>query len=127
MTLGYNEKNDLKSFVEYLRNKDYISEYFYAFLRIRFLPYPNSIGLWGRSMGAVTSILFAAKDHNIACMCLDSAFSNLSQLCIETLKSRVIPSSKESLLISLDFGIIFWWNVHGFSPKNNQEKNRFRT
>jgi len=76
-------------------------------------------------MGAVTSILFAAKDHNIACMCLDSAFSNLQQLCIETLKGRVIINLTEFLLysFSLDFGIILWWNVYGLSPQNYQEKS----
>ena len=57
---------------------------------LRNLSSQYSIGLWGRSMGAVTSILYASKDHNIACMCLDSAFSNLTQLCMETLKGRVI-------------------------------------
>jgi len=76
VTLGHNEKNDLKSLVEYLRKQEFVSD----------------IGLWGRSMGAVTGILYASKDHNIACMCLDSAFANLTQLCMETLKNRTLGS-----------------------------------
>jgi alpha-beta hydrolase superfamily lysophospholipase len=42
------------------------------------------IGLWGRSMGAVTSIFYAAKDpSSIAGMVLDSPFSNLNNLSLE--------------------------------------------
>ena len=41
------------------------------------------IGLWGRSMGAVTSILHASRDPSIAGMVLDSPFSNLTKLCLE--------------------------------------------
>ncbi len=37
MTLGHNEKNDLRTLVEYLRNKDYISEYFLNRKTIEFM------------------------------------------------------------------------------------------
>lgn len=40
----------------------------------------SRIGLWGRSMGAATSILVAARDPSIAGMVLDSSFSNLTQV-----------------------------------------------
>lgn len=36
------------------------------------------IGLWGRSMGAVTSIFYTSNDPSIAGMVLDSPFSNLN-------------------------------------------------
>jgi len=37
VTLGHNEKNDLRTLVEYLRNKDYISEYFLNRKTIEFM------------------------------------------------------------------------------------------
>ena len=42
----------------------------------------HRIGVWGRSMGAVTSLLFAASDPdpNIRLLILDSPFTDLSQL-----------------------------------------------
>ena len=43
----------------------------------------KDIVLWGRSMGAVSSILHAEKDTNIWCLILDSPFSNLSDLSVE--------------------------------------------
>lgn len=42
VTLGYKEKNDLQSVIEYL----------YEYKRV------SSIALWGRSMGAVTSLFY---------------------------------------------------------------------
>ena len=48
-----------------------------------------SIGLWGRSMGAVSAIMYASKDSEISVLCLDSPFCNLSELCMETLRSKV--------------------------------------
>lgn len=45
------------------------------------------IGLWGRSMGAVTSILHAARDNSIAGIVLDSPFSNLKRLTLELAKT----------------------------------------
>ena len=46
------------------------------------------IGLWGRSMGAVTSILQASRDNSIAGMVLDSPFSNLNKLSMELVKTH---------------------------------------
>ena len=43
----------------------------------------SRIGLWGRSMGAATSVLVAARDPSIAGMVLDSAFSSLTQVMYE--------------------------------------------
>lgn len=50
VTLGAHEVDDLEVAVKHLR-----------------VEYPEAtIGLWGRSMGAVTAILYAAKDPSIA-------------------------------------------------------------
>ncbi|KAL2341449.1 hypothetical protein Fmac_009389 [Flemingia macrophylla] len=67
VSLGWHEKDDLKTVVSHLRSNKQVSR----------------IGLWGRSMGAVTSLLYGAEDPSIAGMVLDSAFSNLYDLMME--------------------------------------------
>ena len=67
VTLGFKEKLDLKSVIEYLNEHKRVS----------------SIGLWGRSMGAVTSVLYMAQEDNIGtynCAVLDSGFCSLQYL-----------------------------------------------
>ena len=77
VTLGFKEKEDLQTVINYLRSTDRVS----------------LIGLWGRSMGAVTSIFHASRDPAIAGMVLDSPFSNLSTLTLELAKTYTkIPS-----------------------------------
>ncbi|KAK4755751.1 hypothetical protein SAY87_009508 [Trapa incisa] len=67
VTLGWNEKEDLKAAVNHLRADGNVS----------------LIGLWGRSMGAVTSLMYGAEDPSIAGMVLDSPFSILVDLMME--------------------------------------------
>jgi alpha-beta hydrolase superfamily lysophospholipase len=68
VTLGYKEQDDLQTVIDYLRSTCSVS----------------LIGLWGRSMGAVTSIFYTAKEPAaIAAMVLDSPFSNLNKLSLE--------------------------------------------
>ncbi|XVE81509.1 hypothetical protein DITRI_Ditri15bG0070200 [Diplodiscus trichospermus] len=67
VTLGWTEKDDLKAVVDYLRADGNVS----------------LIGLWGRSMGAVTSLMYGAEDPSIAGMVLDSPFSDLVDLMME--------------------------------------------
>lgn len=65
VTLGHKEKDDLKSVIEYL----------YEHKRV------SVIGLWGRSMGAATSIFFLKENPGtVNCMVLDSGFSQLTTL-----------------------------------------------
>lgn len=50
MTLGAHEVDDLETVVKHLRNN-----------------FPESaIGLWGRSMGAVTALMYTQRDPSIA-------------------------------------------------------------
>jgi len=56
VSLGYYEKEDLKTVIEYLRKSGSVS----------------TIGLWGRSMGAVTALLHVDRDPSIAGMVIDS-------------------------------------------------------
>ncbi|EFA84193.1 hypothetical protein PPL_03268 [Heterostelium album PN500] len=63
-TSGYNEKYDIGAVVKYIKECGHTS----------------SIGLWGRTAGAVASILYAKEDPTISSMILDTPFSSLSQL-----------------------------------------------
>lgn len=65
VTLGFYEREDLMCVVAHLRATDVVS----------------TIALWGRSMGAVTSLLHGDRDPSIAAMVLDSPFSDLRLLC----------------------------------------------
>ena len=64
VTLGFYERQDLAAVCEFLHSTKKVL----------------SIGLWGRSMGAVTSIMYAAKDQSISCIVCDSPFSSLGKL-----------------------------------------------
>ncbi|CAM9743204.1 unnamed protein product [Chrysoparadoxa australica] len=67
VSLGYYERDDLDSVVNYLRGTHSVS----------------TIALWGRSMGAATSLLHGDRDPSIAAMVLDSAFTDLTHLAEE--------------------------------------------
>ncbi|OMJ91620.1 hypothetical protein SteCoe_5766 [Stentor coeruleus] len=71
ISLGWYERDDIDCVVEYLRNSGKVS----------------CIGLWGRSMGAVTALLHIDRDPSIAGAVLDSPFANLRQLAEELAKS----------------------------------------
>ncbi|CAN1842282.1 Uncharacterized protein YqkD [Linum perenne] len=87
VSLGWHEKDDLKAAVSYLRSNKNIS----------------CIGLWGRSMGAVTSILYGAEDPSIAGMVLDSAFSNLFDLMMELVDVYKIRLPKFTVKMALQY------------------------
>jgi pimeloyl-ACP methyl ester carboxylesterase len=71
ISLGWWEREDLGLIVEYLRKERRVS----------------TLGLWGRSMGAVTGLLYSDRDPSIAGMVLDSPFSKLSDLVDELARS----------------------------------------
>ena len=70
ISLGWWEREDVNIIVEHLRKERRVS----------------TIGLWGRSMGAVTALLHGDRDPSIAGMVLDSAFTNLKVLAGELAK-----------------------------------------
>jgi alpha-beta hydrolase superfamily lysophospholipase len=74
VSLGYFEHKDISSVVEYLWRTEKIS----------------AIGLWGRSMGAVAALLYAARDSGISLVIADSPFSSLRELCIDILKQYLV-------------------------------------
>ena len=73
ISLGWHEQDDVECVVNFLRKSNKVS----------------SIGLWGRSMGAVTALMYGSKDLSIAGLVLDSPFSSLKVLINELAKSRV--------------------------------------
>jgi len=90
VSLGYYEREDLSCIVAHLRATNVVS----------------TIALWGRSMGAATSLMFGDRDPSIACMILDSPFADLTQLCEEMVeKAReqgvVVPGIVVSLAIRM--------------------------
>lgn len=64
ISLGYYEKDDVECVFQYLRKQGNVS----------------SIGIWGRSMGAATALLYSDINHEIGCLVLDSPFANLERL-----------------------------------------------
>ncbi|KAJ4755308.1 alpha/beta-Hydrolases superfamily protein [Rhynchospora pubera] len=85
VTLGWNEKEDLKAVVNHLRSDGSVS----------------CIGLWGRSMGAVTSLMYGAEDPSIAGMVLDSPFSNLVELMMELVDMYKYPLPKFTVKLAI--------------------------
>lgn len=71
ISLGWFERDDLACVVAHLRASGRTS----------------CIGLWGRSMGAVTALLHGDRDPSIAGMVLDSPFTSLSVLAEELAKN----------------------------------------
>ncbi|RDX89022.1 hypothetical protein CR513_29303, partial [Mucuna pruriens] len=63
----------------------------------------SRIGLWGRSMGAVTSLLYGAEDPSIAGMVLDSAFSNLYDLIMELVDVYKIRLPKFTVKMAVQY------------------------
>ena len=72
ISLGWYERDDVECVVNYLRSTDKVT----------------TIGLWGRSMGAVTAIMYGDRDPSIAGLVLDSPFCSLKTLTEELAKER---------------------------------------
>jgi pimeloyl-ACP methyl ester carboxylesterase len=67
ISLGFYERDDIEALIDFLREHRNAT----------------TIGLWGRSMGAVTALMHGDRDPSIAGMVLDSPFSDLKTLVIE--------------------------------------------
>ncbi|XP_057429313.1 uncharacterized protein LOC130722568 isoform X2 [Lotus japonicus] len=87
VTLGCNEKDDLRAVVNYLRTDGNVSR----------------IGLWGRSMGAVTSLMYGAEDPSIAGMVLDSPFSVLVDLMMELVDTYSVRLPKFTVKFAIQY------------------------
>lgn len=74
ISLGHYEQMDLHVAVKYLRSLNFIGR----------------IGLWGRSMGAATSVLSSAADWTLGALVIDSAFSSLPRVAKELVNNNAI-------------------------------------
>ena len=85
VSLGFFEREDLETIVNYLRASGRVS----------------TIGLWGRSMGAVTALLFVDRDPSISCIICDSPFSSLRTLAKELVESAQLNVPKFAVGLGL--------------------------
>ena len=77
ISLGYHESHDVKVVVDFIEK----------------LPGVGNIGLWGRSMGAATTMIYAHKDDRIKAIVMDSPFADFSILAKElVLKQIKLPN-----------------------------------
>ena len=84
VSLGYFEKEDIRTVVEFLRMQRRV----------------QTISLWGRSMGAAAAILYASTDRDITFLVLDSPFTSLAELIKEqTNRLKWVPTALSSSLM----------------------------
>ena len=85
ISLGINESDDVECVINYLKKTNKVS----------------TIGLWGRSMGAVTCLLYASrKNNNLSAIFLDSPFYSLKLLIEELIEKNIkIPKFIETSMI----------------------------
>jgi pimeloyl-ACP methyl ester carboxylesterase len=114
VSLGHYEREDLSCVVAHLRATNVVS----------------TIALWGRSMGASTALMYGDRDPSIACMILDSPFSDLTQLCEELVeKGReqgiVVPNFVVNMAIRMLQGSVkkqAGFNIKSISPISHADK-----
>ena len=76
ISLGYHESHDVGNIINFLEK----------------LPGVGAIGIWGRSMGAATAMIYAHRDPRVKAICLDSPFADFNRLAKElTLKQISLP------------------------------------
>ena len=73
ISLGYYEKEDVSSMVDFVEK----------------FPGVGKIGIWGRSMGAATALMYSYQDKRIKAQCIDSPFANFKDLAIKLCKQHI--------------------------------------
>ena len=100
ISLGWHEKEDVRCAIDFLEK----------------LPGVGNIGLWGRSMGAATTMLYAYSDKRVKAICMDSPFAdfktvakelcnqyiNLPDFVVDTTMNLVKNSVKERNNLDID-------------------------
>jgi len=77
ISLGWHEKDDVKIVVDFVEK----------------LPGVSKIGVWGRSMGAATALMYNHSDDRISAACYDSPFSEFTKLAKELCRKQIkIPN-----------------------------------
>ena len=72
VTLGYNEWRDVEEVYNYVRAKSKVTD----------------IGIWGRSMGAVTALKYLNKNTDLKVAIFDSPFTSLKDLITDICKKN---------------------------------------
>ena len=91
ISLGYHESDDVGNVIDFLEK----------------LPGVGNIGIWGRSMGAATTLIYAHRDSRVKAICLDSPFADFSRLAKElTLNHINLPGFLVSGALSLVRGTV---------------------
>jgi pimeloyl-ACP methyl ester carboxylesterase len=73
VSMGHYEKEDVKTVVRYLERVG-----------------TTHIGLWGRSMGAVSALLYTSYSRSIDFVVADSPFASLRTLCVELINVHTV-------------------------------------
>ena len=73
ISLGYHESNDLENVINFVEKIEGV----------------GNIGIWGRSMGAATTMIYAHKNKRIKVICLDSPFADFMRLAKEMVLSQI--------------------------------------
>ena len=73
ISLGYYEKEDVSSIVDFVEK----------------FPGVGKIGIWGRSIGAATALMYSYQDKRIKAQCIDSPFANFKDLAIKLCKQHI--------------------------------------
>ena len=73
ISLGYHESRDVRIIINFLEK----------------IPGVGVIGLWGRSMGAATTILYAHKDERVKAIVMDSPFADFNILAKELVLKKI--------------------------------------
>jgi dipeptidyl aminopeptidase/acylaminoacyl peptidase len=91
ISLGYHESEDVGNVIDFMEK----------------LPGVGKIGLWGRSMGAATTMMYAHKDSRVKAICLDSPFADFNRLSRElTVKQINLPNFLINGVLSIVRGTI---------------------
>ena len=84
ISLGYHESRDVRIIINFLEK----------------IPGVGVIGLWGRSMGAATTILYAHKDERVKAIVMDSPFADFNilakELVLKKIKLKPIESAPKA-------------------------------
>jgi pimeloyl-ACP methyl ester carboxylesterase len=84
VSLGFYESRDIKVVVDYLMAVGSVSR----------------VALWGRSMGAVSAVIYASKDPRIAGLVLDSPFTSLTELSADIGRTyKYVPNALISYVV----------------------------
>jgi dipeptidyl aminopeptidase/acylaminoacyl peptidase len=77
ISLGFHESRDLKTIIDFIEK----------------IPGVGAIGLWGRSMGAATTMIYSHRDERIKAIVMDSPFADFNILAKElVLKQIKLPN-----------------------------------